>query len=74
VKGTLYTYPPFLMRILLSILVICLILPQTDFDNLLLRKFNDTGYFANYAEAKVVLKWLTWSSIFFFLALNYFIY
>jgi hypothetical protein len=62
------------MRILLSILVICLILPQTEFDNLLVRKFNETGFFANYAEAKTVLKWLTWSSIFLFLVINYFIY
>lgn len=62
------------MRIFISLFVICLILPQTEFDNLLVRKFNETGFFANYAEAKSVLKWLTWSIIFLFLAINYFIY
>nr|YP_005089892.1 hypothetical chloroplast RF47 [Pedinomonas minor]ACQ90894.1 hypothetical chloroplast RF47 [Pedinomonas minor] len=62
------------MRILISLLVICLILPQTEFDNLLVRKFNETGFFANYAEAKSVLKWLTWSIIFVFLIINYFLH
>ena len=62
------------MRILIAFLVICLILPQTEFDNLLVRKFNETGFFANYGEAKSVLKWLTWAAIFLFLLLNYFVY
>ncbi len=62
------------MRIFLSILVICLILPQTEFDNLLVRKFNETGFFANYAEAKSVLKWLTWASIILFLVINFIVY
>lgn len=62
------------MRIFISLLVICLILPQTEFDNLLVRKFNETGFFANYAEAKSVLKWLTWGCVFLFLLINYFIY
>nr|YP_009105294.1 hypothetical chloroplast RF47 [Pedinomonas tuberculata]AIT93948.1 hypothetical chloroplast RF47 [Pedinomonas tuberculata] len=61
------------MRVLIAILVIILILPQTEFDNLLVRKFNETGFFANYAEAKSVLKWLTWGMIFLFLTVNYFI-
>jgi preprotein translocase subunit SecG len=62
------------MRIFISLLVICLILPQTEFDNLLVRKFNETGLFANYAEAKSVLKWLTWGTIFLFLFINFIIY
>jgi hypothetical protein len=62
------------MRIFISLLVICLILPQTEFDNLLVRKFNETGFFANYAEAKSVLKWLTWGSIFLFLFINFVVY
>jgi hypothetical protein len=62
------------MRIFISLLVIGLILPQTEFDNLLVRKFNETGFFANYAEAKSVLKWLTWGTIFFFLFINFIIY
>lgn len=61
------------MRLLLAFLVILVILPQTEFDNLLLRRFNETGLFSNYAEAKSVLKWLTWTLLFLFLVLNWFI-
>jgi preprotein translocase subunit SecG len=60
------------MRIFLSILLIILILPQTEFDNLLLRKFLDTGYFTGYPEAKMVLNLLTWLSIYLFFFLNVF--
>lgn len=58
------------MRLFLAFLVIVIILPQTEFDNLLLRRFNETGLFSNYAEAKSFLKWLTWIVIFLFLVLN----
>lgn len=61
------------MRLLLAFLVILVILPQTEFDNLLLRRFNETGLFSNYAEAKSVLKWLTWALLFGFLLLNWII-
>ncbi len=58
------------MRILLAILLRALILPQTSFDNLVVRQFNESGLFANYAEAKRVVAWATWGCLFAFLLLH----
>ncbi len=61
-----------LIRLLFALLVILLIVPQTPKENAVLRKFNESGIFANYAEAKSFLKNLTWFCIFIFLALTIF--
>lgn len=58
------------MRLLFSILLILLILPQTSFDNVVIRSFNETGLFSNYAEAKKVVTFATWACLFLFLALH----
>lgn len=39
-------------------------MPQTPKDNTLLYDFNETGLFATYSEAKTVLKFLTYLTIF----------
>lgn len=58
------------MRLVFAILLILLILPQTSFDNVRVRRFNETGLFANYAEAKQVVTRATWACLFLFLGLN----
>jgi hypothetical protein len=58
------------MRILLALVLRALILPQTSFDNLVVRRFNETGLFANYGEAKRVVAWATWGCLLAFLLLH----
>lgn len=58
------------MRIFLAILLRILILPQTSFDNRVVRRFNESGLFSNYAEAKQVVSVATWGCLFLFLILN----
>jgi hypothetical protein len=58
------------MRLFLAIILRILIIPQTSFDNLVVRQFNESGLFANYAEAKQVVSLATWGCLFAFLALN----
>lgn len=58
------------MRLIFAILLILLILPQTSFDNVRVRSFNETGLFSNYAEAKKVVSVATWACLFLFLGLN----
>ncbi len=55
----------------IGILIIILIVPQTPTENVVLRKFIETGFFTNYSEAKIVLSFLTWFLIFFFLVLTF---
>ena len=56
-----------------GILIILLIVPQTPTENIVLRKFLDTGLFTNYNEAKNFLKISTWFLIFLFLILTFLI-
>jgi hypothetical protein len=58
------------MRLFLAIFLILLILPQTSFDNVVIRRFNDTGLFSNYAEAKWVVTAATWGCLSLFLGLH----
>ena len=57
----------------IGILIILLIVPQTLTENIVLRKFIETGFFTNYSEAKSVLNFLTWFLICFFLILTFFL-
>jgi hypothetical protein len=45
-------------QFLTGILIIVLIVPQTPTENIVLRKFLETGFFTGYSEAKSVLKTL----------------
>jgi preprotein translocase subunit SecG len=60
------------MRLFISLLLIRLILPQTSSDNVVVSRFSDTGFFANYAEAKSVVSNLTWVLLFIVLLFHIF--
>ena len=55
----------------IAILLIVLIVPQTPTENIVLRKFLETGLFATYSEAKNFLKMSTWGLIFLYLFLTF---
>lgn len=58
------------IRLILSILILVLIAPQTQKSNIVLRLFHESGFFIDYGEAEWFLKTLTWFSIFVFLGLS----
>ena len=60
-------------QFLTGILIIVLIVPQTPTENIVLRKFLETGFFTNYNEAKSFLNFITWFLIFLFLILTFLI-
>lgn len=60
-------------QFVIGILIIVLIVPQTPTENIVLRKFLETGFFVNYSEAKFFLKATTWFLIFLFLVLTFLI-
>jgi hypothetical protein len=60
-------------QFLTGILIIVLIVPQTPTENIVLRKFLETGFFTNYSEAKSFLKISTWVLIFLFLIFTFLI-
>ena len=62
-----------LVQLFFAVCLIILITPQTatSTENVVLRKFLETGFFANYSEAKWFLGFLTWLSIFLFLILTF---
>jgi hypothetical protein len=60
-------------HLIIGILIIILIVPQTPTENIVLRKFLETGFFVNYAEAKSVLNFITWFLICSFLVLTFFL-
>ena len=55
----------------IAILLIVLIVPQTPTENIVLRKFLETGFFINYSEAKSFLETTTWFLISLFLILTF---
>ena len=63
-----------ILQLFFALVLIILITPQTATpnENIVLRKFLETGFFANYSEAKWFLSFLTWISIFLFLVLTFF--
>jgi hypothetical protein len=62
-----------LSQLFFALCLIILITPQTATpnENVVLRKFIETGFFTNYREAKWFLSFLTWLSIFLFLVLTF---
>ena len=72
VKGWLKVpYMITVIRFILTLLIIILITPQTNTENILLRAFNDSNMFINYREAKSFLQWLTWVSVGLYLFITY---
>ena len=59
-----------LIRLIVSILLIGLITPQTLVSNTLLRKLSNSNFFINYGEAKSFLSTITWTTAFFYLLLT----
>ena len=59
------------IRIILTLLLIVLIVPQTTTENTLLRTLNNSKVFANYGEAKFFLNFFTWLIIVLFLIITY---
>ena len=57
------------IELLIALSIILLVVPQTPTENIVLRKFLETGLFTNYSKAKEFLTFLTWSLIFSFLVL-----
>jgi len=60
-----------LFQILFGFFLIIIIIPQTPTENVVLRKFSETGFFTNYNEAKTFLTRFTWFLIISFLALTF---
>ena len=55
------------IELFIALSIIFLIVPQTPTENVVLRKFLETGLFTNYSKAKQFLNSLTWFLIFVFL-------
>jgi protein translocase SecG subunit len=60
-----------IVQLVIGILLIILIIPQTPTENIVLRKFSETGFFTNYNEAKSFLNIITWLLICSFLFLTF---
>ena len=58
-------------QLIIGLFLIVLIIPQTPTENIVLRKFSETGFFTNYNEAKNFLNRLTWLLIFSFLIFTF---
>ena len=60
-----------LIQLTSGVLILLIVIPQTPTENIVLRKFNETGFFENYKNAKKFVDWLTWSLIFIFILLTF---
>jgi hypothetical protein len=60
-----------IIQTIIGLLIILLVVPQTPTENVVLRKFLETGLFTNYSEAKYFLTISTWILICSFLALTF---
>jgi preprotein translocase subunit SecG len=60
-----------IIQLLSGLLILLIVIPQTPTENIVLRKFNETGFFSNYKNAKKFVDILTWSLIFIFLTLTF---
>ena len=58
------------LRLIVSILLISLITPQTLVANALLRKLSNSNLFVNYGEAKSFLSIITWTTAVIYLLLT----
>jgi hypothetical protein len=59
------------LQVLTGFFLILVITPQTQTENIVLRKFVETGFFSSYGEAKSFVKNLTWGLIGAFLGLTF---
>ena len=60
-----------LIQNILGLLIIIVIVPQTPTENIVLRKFLESGFFSSYNEAKKILNIITWGLIFLFLIITF---
>jgi preprotein translocase subunit SecG len=60
-----------LVQLCIGLILIVLIVPQTPTENIVLRKFSETGFFTSYKEAKNVLNISTWGLILAFLLITF---
>jgi len=60
-----------IFQLVIGISLIFLIVPQTPTENIVLRKFSETGFFTSYNEAKNFLTNLTWFLIISFLFITF---
>lgn len=60
-----------IIQLISGVLILLIVIPQTPTENIVLRKFNETGFFENYKNAKRFVDRLTWSLIFTFLILTF---
>lgn len=60
-----------LIQLINGIIILFLIIPQTPTENIVLRKFNETGFFSNYRNAKTFVNTLTWLLIFLFIIITF---
>lgn len=60
-----------LIQLISGLLILIIVIPQTPTENIVLRKFNETGFFDNYKNAKKFVDFLTWSLISIFLILTF---
>jgi preprotein translocase subunit SecG len=61
------------IQLVIGIMLIIFIIPQTPNENIVLRKLTETGLFTSYFEAKSFLKIFTWGLIGLFLVLTFFL-
>jgi len=60
-----------IIQLLSGLLILLIVIPQTPTENIVLRKFNETGFFSNYKNAKKFVNLLTWSLIVLFITLTF---
>jgi preprotein translocase subunit SecG len=60
-----------IIQLLSGLLILLIVIPQTPTENIVLRKFNETGFFSNYKNAKKFVNILTWSLIVLFITLTF---
>lgn len=59
------------LQVIISVLMVVILIPQTTKVNFVLRKFYESGMFRTYSEAKRFLKRLTWGLVFSFFLVTY---
>lgn len=60
-----------ILQLMNGIIILFLIIPQTPTENIVLRKFNETGFFSSYRNAKLFVNSLTWFLIFLFIIITF---
>lgn len=60
-----------IIQLINGIIILFLIIPQTPTENIVLRKFNETGFFSSYRNAKSFVNNLTWLLILLFIVITF---